>query len=60
MDGLKCLPVCAKEDCAACSGGQCVALTDNDFGGKKCPFYKTREQNEKEQARFKTTKNMEE
>ena len=41
-------PLCAKDDCAACVNKRCIALRDNDFGSKECPFYKTKEQNEKE------------
>ena len=28
------------EDCLACDKGKCIALSDNDFGGRDCPFYK--------------------
>lgn len=46
-DGKK-FPVCAVEKCAAWEGGYCTALTDNNFGVRKCPFFKTREQVAKE------------
>lgn len=29
-------------DCHAFKRGGCIALSDTDFGGKNCPFYKTR------------------
>jgi len=31
-------------DCAAYYKGLCVCLSNNGFGGKRCPFYKTAEQ----------------
>ena len=34
------LPFCGEEDCHAWRFGRCTALWDNDFGGKRCPFYK--------------------
>lgn len=37
-------PTCAATECAACENGRCVTLIDNDFGKRKCPFFKTREQ----------------
>ena len=40
---------CDKDECAACNHGYCIALHDNDFGNRDCPFFKTREQNEAEQ-----------
>lgn len=43
-------PVCNEAECFACENGLCVVLKDNDFKGKKCPFFKTNEQAEKEQA----------
>ena len=42
-------PYCNKGDCFACKEGKCDALVDNSFA-KECPFYKTNEQVEKEQA----------
>ena len=36
------MPACAVETCAMRnSSGNCTALTESDFGGKPCPFYKT-------------------
>ncbi len=29
-------------DCRANNQGYCEALNDNNFGNKKCPFYKSR------------------
>ena len=56
MTENKDFPSCSKADCAACNNGRCIALISNDFGGRECPFYKTKEQNEKEL----TTTNKEE
>lgn len=35
-------PGCDKHECFACIDGKCIALTDNNFGERDCPFYKTR------------------
>ena len=45
-------PVCPwHNDCGALKNGRCTALTDTKFPGRKdCPFYKTREQFEAEDA----------
>ena len=45
---IKRCPACGMEECAAYMDGHCVALIDNDFGGKKCPFFKTKAQNDEE------------
>lgn len=46
------MTTCDRIYCAACSiaddGTYCDALSDTDFGGKKCPFFKTAEQNKRE------------
>lgn len=43
-------PKCtAHIDCFANHGGVCCCLNDNDFNGKDCPFYKTKETVRKEQ-----------
>ncbi len=44
---------CKVSDCFACKDGGCAALTDNDFGERSCPFFKTSEQVEKERAAAK-------
>ena len=44
------LPTCAVEECAACEEGHCTILINNDFGTRKCPFFKTKEQAAKEKA----------
>ena len=31
-------------DCFANKNGKCVSLTDNDFGGKSCPFFKSNDE----------------
>ena len=41
-------PPCGVNKCAANEKDHCLALTQNNFGDRKCPFYKTKEQNEKE------------
>lgn len=50
MGNNKHCPACTKDECAANEDLHCIALTDNNFGGKECPFFKTKEQNEKERA----------
>lgn len=38
-------PVCIGEsDCFAREGGLCRILDNTDFGGRKCPFYKSQAQ----------------
>lgn len=39
------------KDCFACMDGKCICLSDNRFNGRECPFYKTKAQNDKENAR---------
>ena len=46
-------PACASVKCASCDDYRCLALTDNNFGKKKCPFFKTKEQVEKEKEYYK-------
>ena len=36
---------CRKRSCAAYKTGYCNALSDTDFGGRECPFYKSEKQN---------------
>jgi hypothetical protein len=43
-------PVCNVEECFGCEEKHCIILTKKDFGVRKCPFFKTREQTEKEKA----------
>jgi hypothetical protein len=49
-----------RKDCFAYALGDCRILIDTDFGWKKCPFYKTREQAEedvlKRKERLRTIK----
>ena len=40
---------CDLHNCAGNKSGCCRILKSNHFGDKVCPFYKTAEQNEKEQ-----------
>lgn len=35
-------PKCNRTTCTGNAGRRCEILTDNDFGGKECPFYKNR------------------
>lgn len=39
---------CGRADCHACRDGKCIALYDNDFHGRTCPFFKTSQQVKKE------------
>lgn len=38
-------PICENSKCFAFiyGGGRCIALNNTDFGGRKCPFFKTLE-----------------
>ncbi len=36
---IRCLD---KKDCFANADGYCICLTNNDFGGRRCSFYKTK------------------
>ena len=36
---IRCLD---KKDCFANADGYCICLTNNDFGGRRCLFYKTK------------------
>lgn len=42
---------CDRDDCFACKTGECIALQDNDFNGRPCPFFKTRAQVLEEEMR---------
>lgn len=41
-------PCCEKFECANNEKNHCMALMTADFGGKPCPFYKTRGQARKD------------
>jgi hypothetical protein len=41
-------PVCNMPECFACEEKHCTILTKKNFGERKCPFFKTREQAEEE------------
>ena len=43
-------PTCNKVECGANEDGFCVCLLNNNFGKRECPFFKTKEQCEKEKA----------
>lgn len=49
IDSKKC-PTCDVAKCFACDEGHCVILIDNNFGERKCPFFKTRKQVAEEEA----------
>lgn len=44
MSKAKLSPDCSKKDCFANNGRTCWVLTSNDFNGRECPFYKTKDQ----------------
>ena len=46
-------PKCDRFSCFAYSDGKCVILTNNNFGKRACPFYKTPAQIAAEEARVK-------
>lgn len=50
MSNQKKKPNCThpRDDCFANKNGLCRILEDSDFGGKVCPFFKTREQGDAE------------
>lgn len=50
MKGVERCPAYSRSVCFAWKDGKCIILTSNGFGGRKCPFFKTSEQCEKEQA----------
>ena len=43
-------PMCGVEECFACENHYCMILNNNEFGYRMCPFFKTKEQVEKEKA----------
>lgn len=49
-------PECDRNNCFAYSNGECVILTDNDFGARECPFYKTQAQFERERDAADSTR----
>lgn len=42
-------PSCERHRCFSCIDGKCMALEDNDFDSRGCPFYKPFEQARREQ-----------
>lgn len=44
-------PICKLDRCAACRESHCVILKSNNFNGKPCPFFKTKERCEEESRR---------
>lgn len=51
---IKASCACNRGDCFACKDGKCVALADNSFGQRACPFFKTAEQVETERKAAKS------
>ena len=49
IDYSKC-PTCNVTECFACEEQHCIILTKKDFGTRKCPFFKTKEQVAEEKA----------
>lgn len=43
-------PLCVMVECFACEQNHCVILTNNEFGYRSCPFFKTKEQVAEEKA----------
>lgn len=43
--------ICNAVACFANDGGQCVCLKDNDFGDKRCPFFKTKKMQAEQEAK---------
>lgn len=41
-------PACNMPECFASEEKHCTILTKKEFGGRRCPFFKTREQVEEE------------
>ena len=35
-------PTCNEKECFVNENGKCICLIDNDFGKRKCPFFKTK------------------
>lgn len=50
MEYAKQIPDCTVAECFGCEEGKCVVLINNDFGERKCPFFKTNQQVEEEKA----------
>lgn len=41
-------PDCRKRKCFGYSEGKCTILSDNNFGKRECPFFKTQSQIDRE------------
>lgn len=48
-------PNCNKSECFANLSGECNILTDS-YGDRACPFFKTKEQHESDNIKYKVTK----
>lgn len=44
-------PDCLNNKCFGCDNGKCLILTDNNFKGRSCPFFKTPEQLSREEKK---------
>lgn len=49
----KCTTKCKNDKCFAFETGECRILRDTKFGGKPCPFYKTKRKRDAECKRTK-------
>lgn len=46
-------PDCQNNKCFGCDNGKCLILSDNDFKGRSCPFFKTQKQLDDEEKKRK-------
>lgn len=51
---------CKRLDCRGNIRGECTVLTDNNFGDRECPFFKTRKEFEEQEKYFEEKKREEE
>ena len=50
-------PTCKEKTCFANEKGTCICLTDSNFGDRKCPFYKPKEEMQKQKLMLINKKN---
>ena len=48
MKDIEKCPTCGVAECAGCENGHCICLVNNNFGKRKCPFFKTKQQAKRE------------
>ena len=51
---------CKRLDCRGNIRGECTVLTDNNFGDRECPFFKTRKEFDEQEKHFEEKKREEE